>query len=504
MWPENGGCGAGFPRRSALFLLKSIRRIYCVENVGARAVGQNGRRRRGNSAEGILVPEIYRKARPRELKTPLLSNPGKGCATFQRFNGDLLFPGEWWSEEGPLQFPSAACDVVEHYLPCSVASCRWFWEKVEPREGEFDFSMVEGALKTAQARGQTLMVRLMGHGAEAQPRLPVWYREKYPTRHYQDFKSSYLEADHDSPAYFEKWGRVIREFAARFDGHPALESVDVAFVGRWGEGVGHCTAETSEKFLDLYLQAHRKTPLLVNCEGHQFAQGIARGLGWRADAFGDVRCDAVGGIPGHLRWNHTFDMYPRWVAAHGATHTWKTRPVVLECYGAPLEMHRLGYDLDLILGQGLKYHASIFNPKSTPLPEPWLQPLAQFCDKLGYRFVLRQARWEATARRGQDWAFECWIENTGVAPLYKPYVPALRIQTDRGESIYQIDADPRTWLPGDVWIDKRLKILADTGTGTGQLSFGLLDPKSLKPAVRFAVEETDQDGWVLLDTLAIV
>ncbi|MGH7144999.1 MAG: DUF4832 domain-containing protein, partial [Planctomycetota bacterium] len=122
----------------------------------------------------------------------------------------------------------------------------------------------------------------------------------------------------------------------------------------------------------------------------------------------------------------------------------------------------------------------------------------------GYRFVLRQARWEATARRGEPWKYEVWIENTGVAPIYRKYIPALRIQTDRGESIYQLPDDPRTWLPGDAWLEGELTVLPDTGNGTAMLSFALLDPKTLKPAVHLAVESAAADGWVPLDTLAIV
>ena len=31
-----------------------------------------------------------------------LGNPHKGLCTFQHFNGDALYPGNFWSEEGPL------------------------------------------------------------------------------------------------------------------------------------------------------------------------------------------------------------------------------------------------------------------------------------------------------------------------------------------------------------------------------------------------------------------
>src|SRR6185436_3351492 len=125
---------------------------------------------------------VFHKARPAEMTEPLLSNPGKGCATFQRFNGDALNEGTGWSEEGPLSFPPAGRDVAAGYLPSTVAYCRWFWDVLEPEAGRFDFAMIEGALATARARGQTLQVRLMPFGAHGQPQLPAWYRTTYRVR----------------------------------------------------------------------------------------------------------------------------------------------------------------------------------------------------------------------------------------------------------------------------------------------------------------------------------
>ena len=123
----------------------------------------------------------WERIRPKERPQPLL-NPHKGCATFQRFNGDPLYEGLQWSESGPTEFPARKhAGVTPGYLPCTVAYCRWFWDLLEPREGVRDWRMVESALTTAEERGQTLQVRLMPHGSHAQPTLPAWYRERYPT-----------------------------------------------------------------------------------------------------------------------------------------------------------------------------------------------------------------------------------------------------------------------------------------------------------------------------------
>ena len=95
---------------------------------------------------------VNKRYRPTE-STDFLLNPHKGCATFQRFNGDTLFPGKSWSESGPTEFPPAEREVAENYLPCTVAYCRWFWDLVQPEANRFDWTPVERALETAHDRG---------------------------------------------------------------------------------------------------------------------------------------------------------------------------------------------------------------------------------------------------------------------------------------------------------------------------------------------------------------
>lgn len=444
------------------------------------------------------------KARPAEMTAPLLSNPGKGCATFQRFNGDPLYPDERWSEAGPLEFPPRVCDVAEQYLPTTVAYCRWFWEKFEPADGSFDWSMVEGALRTARERGQTLQVRLMAHGADRQPALPDWYVKHYPTRRPGDGRYTHLQPVYDGPHFFERWGRVIAEFGKRFDGHPELESVDIAIAGPWGEGAGECSEAALAQFTDLYVRSHPRTPVLCQTDGPQFKIGIERGLGWRCDGFGDQKRSNVPEVPAHLGWNHTFDAYPQMVIRAGAADRWKTRSVTFETYSTPLDFYNKQYDVGFMIQQGLKHHLSIFMPKSTPIPRPWLEPLAQFCDRMGYRFVLRQAKWQSETTRGGVWAYEVWIENTGVAPVYKPYRPAFRLQFDRGCAVVPVAGDPRLWLPGDALVEGSVALPQDLPTGTAQVAFGLLHPTEERVAVRFASEGADRDGWLGLGAVTVV
>src|ERR1035437_9423788 len=175
--------------------------------------------------KGNHVVENIRRLRPTPTDA-YLGNPHKGCCTFQRFNGDTLYPGESWSEEGPVEFPARSKSVMPGYLPTTVSYCRWFWPVLEPTQGKYDFSMIDRSLEACAQTGQTLAVRLMAFGAARQPQVPEWYSSRYPMTNQPGDGPVQRVPVHDAPEYLEHWGNVIREFGRRYDGHPLLESVD--------------------------------------------------------------------------------------------------------------------------------------------------------------------------------------------------------------------------------------------------------------------------------------
>jgi len=230
------------------------------------------------------------KVRPKE-STEFLLNPHKGCATFQHFNGDPLFPGTRWSESGPTEFPPRQYEgVAPGYLPTTIAYCRWFWETFQPEPDRFDWTVIEKSLETARERGQTLQVRLMPHGSHNQPQLPQWYQDRYPTVPGTKKTRPYTAAVYDGPEFIEQWGNVVREFGRLFDGHPDLESVDMSYIGPWGEGAGECSEEAIDRITSIYAEAHPKTPLVAMISGYKMAAGVRAGaLTTQAEKGGEMR-----------------------------------------------------------------------------------------------------------------------------------------------------------------------------------------------------------------------
>ena len=446
---------------------------------------------------------MNKRFRPTESSEFIL-NPHKGCATFQRFNGDPLFPGTTWSESGPTEFPPADREVAEHYLPSTIAYCRWFWDLIQPEPNRFNWDPVEKALETAHDRGQTLQVRLMPHGSHNQPQLPKWYQDRYPTVPGTKKAKSYLAAVYDGTEYIEQWGNVISEFGERFDGHPDLESVDMAYIGPWGEGAGDCSDEAIDIITGIYNKAHPKTPLLAMITGYKMKAGIRAGTGWRCDCFGDLGIWFKPDSSEKHQWNHMYDVYPRAVCESEAQNAWQTAPVVFETCGVPMTWYKKGFDINFIVQQGLKYHGSVLMPKSTALPEEWMPILRKFCNDLGYRFVLRQFQHDSRVENGSSLEYGCWIENVGVAPIYRQYTFALRFIQGKRNQIFKSSANILEWLPGDVFLHETVDVSEFFEPGHITIQAGLIDPETEVPKVRFAVEESDPEGWVELGSFELL
>ena len=446
-----------------------------------------------------------KKVRPREM-TGFLLNPHKGCATFQRFNGAPLFDGTHWSESGPTDFLGREYEgTTPGYLPCTVAYCRWFWGLFEPEEGKYDWSMVEKALKTGEERGQTLQVRLMPHGSSRQPKVPQWYRDKFPTQERLTHKKPPPTnvPFYDSAEYLDKWGAVVTEFGSRFDGHPWLESVDMSFIGPWGEGAGECSDEAIDKMVAIYKAAHPKTPLMAMISGYKMTAGVRAGMGWRLDCFGDVGTFDNPNLPKDQWWMHHYDCYPREVCLCGAQDSWMTAPITFETCGVPMNWYKKGFDLDFIFQQGYKFHGTVFMPKSAEMPKEYIEPLGEFCDRIGYKFILRQACLDVRTDEGCTLECEVWIENVGIAPIYHRYDFALRLTQGERTHVHRSPADVKTWLPGDAWLEEEIAIPEDFQPGTAALHAALVHPEDKTRKVKLANEGTDDDGWLPLGTIEI-
>ena len=451
------------------------------------------------AAASLFAQEI-RIVRPREIDDVLV-NPGIGFTTLNRFNGDPLNEGTKWTEGYPIpDYPFQGKLEVKGQPMTSIAYFRVYWKFVEPEQGKYNWTMLDKVLRTAQERGQSLMLRVAPYGTNPDNDVPDWYRKLVGDESALRLPAKW-RTNPENPLYVKRFTALVRELGKRYDGHPAMELVDVSIVGAWGEGeyTDRLREGTMRALVDAYFDAFRKTPLVMQPTGRRTnAYALSRGpAGWRADCLGDMRC-ASG-----ANWCHMFDAYPEDIVNYGVAEAWKTAPVTLEACWVMQHWKNQGWDVDYIIEQSLKWHISSFNNKSSAVPEEWWPQVNRWLKRMGYRFVLRKFTYPAAVRPQGKLAFASWWENKGVAPCYRRFPLALRLKGAGRTAVLETGADVRTWVPGDAVYDDAVFVPADMPAGEYEIGLALLDPVTRAPRVKLAIAGADDEGWYNLGKVTV-
>lgn len=457
------------------------------------------------------------RVRPKEIND-VLNNPGIGFTTFQRFNGDTLNAGYGWTEGYPIAYQNFDGDIVnKDYPQTTIAYFRVVWAYVEPEPLKYNWEMIDKALLTAAARGQTLMLRIAPyeHGDKD---VPAWYRKMVGKK--DKHLSEKWRIDPEDERYLQYFGGMIKALGQRYDGHPHLESVDMSIVGYWGEGDGtHLLKDqTRVALINCYLDYFKRTPLhfqplngdapdpgvLVNGTTIEafWPDGKNNGIGPEMRPVG-YRCDCLGDIMTASRpdrdWSHMDDVYPRDIVKSGMQQAWKKQPVTMEiCYTFLQWLHRFKYsekDIERIFNEALKWHISSFNAKSSAVPEVWKPLIDKWLSKMGYRFVLRKLEYSAVVKKNGQLRFNSMWENVGVAPVYRDYTLMVRLRNDHFSITIPTSADLPKWLPGDIVHDENIFVPVNTPAGDYRIDIALVSPHSLQPVIRLAIDGRDDDGW---------
>jgi hypothetical protein len=162
-----------------------------------------------------------------------------------------------------------------------------------------------------------------------------------------------------------------------------------------------------------------------------------------------------------------------------------------------------GGGYDAMWDQALAWGASSYHAKSQPIPDAQVAPMQRFLKRCGYRFVLRSLQYPRTASRGGSFELRMRWENLGVAPPYRPYVLAVRLQQGDRALVLDTDAKLTNWLPGKHDVDARLQLPRELAAGDYELALGILDSHYREPEVRLAIEGRRADGWYPLGRLGV-
>ena len=412
----------------------------------------------------------------------LFLNPHKGFTTFQRFRGDRVNENwtvetGWKMEELP-EWGSLATDEHQLYPESTIAYFRIPWRIIEPEQGCYDFSYLDKVLEAAEARGQKVMLRFPPHSARSGPlELPDWFCRalNVPERKNRNKQTPI------HPLYFETYGNMIRAVGAHIDGDPRLTALDMSLISAWGEGdqMDMVPEPMWKQLVDAYMQGFQKTPVSAqfNHPDSVFYANTYRPVGIRGDCLGNMN-------------DHMLNHYPRFFPLMGKL--WEKAPIAFEVCWVLQHWQDMGWDVDYIIEQSLKWHITSFNAKSAPVPPEWMDKMENWIKKMGYRYAVRRVDYPTEGSAGDVLHLGFWIENRGVAPIYHRYPFVLRLRGEHGTFDLPTDADITTWPPGDTLYDCALQLPLDIPKGKYLLEAGI---QLGSEQVRLATDSPCNDGF---------
>jgi hypothetical protein len=327
----------------------------------------------------------------------------------------------------------------------------------------------------------------------------------------------------EDPRYLEHFGGFIKALGQRYDGHPDLESVDISFIGPFGEGAGtHVLSDqTRIGLINAYLDNFKKTQLHfqplngdapdpgVLVKGTDIAafwpDGRNNGTGPQMRYVG-YRLDCLGDISTATRvspWNHMQDIYHKDIILSGMSEAWKKAHISMEICGTFSSWDYDDATVEWSFNEALKWHVSSFNAKSSPVPEKWSPLVNKWLNKMGYRFVVRKFEYPSVVHRQAPLRIETRWENIGVAPIYREYLFAVRLRNAQKTIVLPTDAILTQWLPGDILHNQNLYIPFDAPLGKYQLEVAIVSPVSFEPRVKLAIEGKTNDGWYTIGEIEI-
>lgn len=373
----------------------------------------------------------------------------------QDTGGALVNPGMGWvlhfydntiDHYGSRLAPS---DTVDDFPGLSCIYFRLAWSFLEPEEGAFNWSVIDGPAQRWIRRGLEISFRISCSEGSVRFATPEWVKDAGAQGHFfrrgeiadeSDPKASW-EPDFDDPVFLEKLDQFLSAFAARYDDRPEVSCIDIGSMGIWGEGHTNASTriayggETTRRHIDLHLKHFRNTWILYNDDlpsgppvnGSQGSKpdGPKESVLYAAEHGLGLRDDSI------LVQGEGKEYFSAWMAPH----FWDHAPICLECehYGPSLE-RGCWRDGGMYLQAVEDYRASYATIHWWPREfyEANREAVDRINLRLGYRLQLVEASWPGEVPGGGPFEFRAEWRNAGVAPCLPGGHPALTIKDEQG------------------------------------------------------------------------
>ncbi|MCQ2106903.1 MAG: beta-galactosidase, partial [Fibrobacter sp.] len=181
------------------------------------------------------------------------------------------------------------------------------WDKLNPAKGVYDWSELEDLLNVLQEHGLGYALRVFPYSpsyiqgnntpASEYDWTPEWVYKEGAQKDYAIFQDNGARAQvprWDDPVYMKAAKDFATALAAKYDGDPRLEYIDVRTFGEWGEWhVSHLdgsdmpSLKVQKELLDHYASVFKKTLLALPSDGYGeiYTYALSLGITKRDDGF---------------------------------------------------------------------------------------------------------------------------------------------------------------------------------------------------------------------------
>lgn len=457
----------------------------------------------------------------------------------------LVNPHKGWYHHFPDNHPdkyriARDADLLE-FPGLDHLYIRLAWSYLEPREGQFDWAVIDRLIAKWTAHGLGIAFRISCKETstdrrEQQYATPRWVKDAGAQGGY--YRAGEVvgpdgpwEPVWDDPVFLKKLERFLAAFAARYDGQPWVRYVDIGSIGDWGEGHSWAGSRTvlslavRKLHVDLHLRHFKRAPLVISDDYVHALKDpaerellhrhiLAHGISYRDDSI------MVNGY-----FSSTSDRYtvrsPEYFAdAYRRTPTmlelehygkvkqlgnWEARP---ESAAAKFGRGKAGPDflrgaLELLHATYLGYHGDA---------REWLDDnpalTRELLNRCGYWLFPVSLEVPPTLVAGRTASFRLTIENRGVAPPYQPYELRVKLSNDRAPWVGIVGRADRSWLPGaPIVVEHELTFPAGLNAGRHVVSLGLFDRSSASDRpVEWALQAAlrDSEGYYRVAEIEVV
>lgn len=465
----------------------------------------------------------------------ILINPDIGITDYQTIN---RHDNPYWSE------PSAPKTSVVYY--------RWYWEQLEPQQGNYNYKLIDDTINAAKAQNKKIVIRFMTlaglnetyykgslRAGKKILGIPCWLKKQIdPKTHNICKNDNSFVVNYKNKVFKHDLQRFIDAMGKRYDHNPTILRLDVGLVGTWGEW--HLSTHANrnrptlgshgykDKDLIPYITMMQKafpnktlSMTIGTPDENTTSYATQHGLGWRADCIGDWTPS----------WNHMQNGYPQTIkhiigngvikndqADKDFLNRWEKAPVDFEVCD-DLEYwynHQKIYTLSKVqktFNTALALHASLFNLKSTKVPEQYQPILNNFIKKLGYRFNLKHITVTSSFTANSPITFHSQWQNVGVAPSYNNYPVVWRLRSIDNKYNYYFDTNniisewqPASTLTGKAPIyhqNNNYTLPKNIVRGHYYLDVAMVKPNTHQPQILLGINGEIKKRWFQLIPITI-